>query len=313
LIARTSTFKSSDGTPLFVYEWRPQTPPRGIVHIAHGLGEHGERYAHVGRALAAEGYAVYVNDHRGHGRTAKSAEELGLLARRRGWERVIEDLRLLIQWERTVDPGIPVILLGHSMGSFMAQCVAFQCEEGFVQGLILSGSSGKPPLKIRMLRLLANAERLRLGKRGRSELLHRLSLREANRMFMPVRTDFDWLTRNQAEVDRFVADPLCGFVATTQLWIDMFRGLFRAARGKNRGRIFPKNLPIYIFAGTEDPISGNCETLEELIAGYHRVGLRNVRYKFYQGGRHEMLNELNRDSVLHDLISWLHSVVPRRE
>jgi alpha-beta hydrolase superfamily lysophospholipase len=296
-----------------VYYWRLKALPRGIVHIAYGLGEHGARYECVGHALVAEGYAVNVNDHRGHGRTAKSADDLGFFARRRGWERVIEDLRLLIQREKTADSGILVILLGHSMGSFMAQCVASQSEEGFIQGFILSGSSGKPPLKIRMLRLLAYGERLRLGKRGRSELLHRLSLQEANRRFLPVRTDFDWLTRDKAEVDRFVSDPLCGFVATTQLWIDMFRGLFLASRDRSRGRIVPKNIPIYIFAGAEDPVSDNCETLEELIAGYHKAGLRNVRYKFYEGGRHEMLNELNRDAVLRDLISWLHSVVPRRE
>jgi alpha-beta hydrolase superfamily lysophospholipase len=253
---------------------------------------------------------VYANDHRGHGKTAKSARDLGFFARRKGWNRVLEDLRLLIESEREEHPGVPAVLLGHSLGSFMAQCICFQYE-GLIQGCALSGSGGKPGFDIWMLRWLSYAERFRVGKRGRSRLLHRLSLRRANRDFQPVRTDFDWLTPDAAEVDRFLADPLCGFVSTTQLWTDVFRGLYRAARQENRARI-PKDLPVYIFSGARDPISNCCETLEELIAGYHHAGLKHVHYKFYPEGRHEMLNDPNRDAVIEDLLSWLGGVALRK-
>jgi len=304
--ASTLWFESDDGVPLFVYRWRPDSRPRGIVHIAHGLGEHAGRYTRTAEALANCGYIVYANDQRGHGRTAPNRDELGFFAYKDGWNRAVSDLRLLVEMETQENPRVPAVLVGHSMGSFMAQ--QFFSQHGrMLAGGVLSGSNGPPDSKVHCLRVLARLERLRLGQRGRSRFLHWLSLRIANRQFRPVRTNFDWLSSDPAEVDLFNNDPLCGFVGTTQLWNDLLVGVTAVARRENVGRI-PSNLPLYIFAGTRDPVSRNCRGLERLIARYRSLGLTNVQYKFYPEGRHEMLNEVQRQEVVDDLIAWLDSV-----
>jgi alpha-beta hydrolase superfamily lysophospholipase len=299
-------FKSDDGTPLYIYRWAPDSPARGIVHIAHGLGEHAARYARTAEALVNRGYLVYANDHRGHGRTAPTRDELGFFAITNGWNRVVSDLKLLMEMEAHQNPRIPAVLLGHSMGSFMAQQF-FHQYGGMLAGGVLSGSSGPPDSRVYGLRVLALLERLRLGRRGRSRFLHWLSLRVANRQFQPVRTNFDWLSSDPAEVDLFNTDPLCGFVGTTQLWIDLLDGVVTIARRENRERT-PGNLPLLIFAGTRDPVSNNCRGLERLIADYRRAGLTSIQHRFYPEGRHEMLNEVRRQEVLGDLLAWLDSV-----
>jgi len=302
-IAATTWFESGDGVKLFVRQWRPDGTAKGVLHIAHGLGEHGGRYERCVRALNTRGYAVFANDHRGHGSTALTLDGLGYFADSDGWNRVVEDLRLLIKAERKEYPGLPIMLLGHSMGSFMAQDFLMR-HPSLIAGCILSGSNGKDILRVSALKALAFIERLRLGKRGRSRLMHLLALNIANKEFRPTRTLFDWLSRDTAEVDRFLADPTCGFVGTTQLWFDLLQGASAPGKTENLNRI-PKDMPIYIFAGCRDPVGHNCKRLERLISVYRRAGLSNVSFKFYPEGRHEMLNEINRDEVTADLIDWL--------
>jgi alpha-beta hydrolase superfamily lysophospholipase len=205
--------------------------------------------------------------------------------------------------------GLPVILLGHSMGSFMAQQMMYE-HPGLLHACALSGSTGRADLRVHMFRTLAYLERARIGTNGRSTLLRRLSLTTANRAFQPVRRPFDWLTRDTAEVDRFIDDPFCGWVGPPQLWIDLTYGILQISRPSNRQRI-PATLPVYIFAGTSDPISDGCKGLQALIRAYRRTGLTDVRSRFYPGGRHEMLNEINREEVVSDLIEWLENVSRR--
>ncbi len=305
---KTSTYKfvSDDGTAIHTYRWQPDDPPvKGIVHIAHGLAEHGIRYRHVAESLTSNGYAVFCHDHRGHGQTAASPEALGHFADAGGWDRAVKDLQLLMSAERQENPGLPMFLLGHSMGSFMAQQLLYE-NSNLMEGCILSGSNGDPIRLVIVLDALARLQRFFYGRRARSRLLHRLSLRRANQAFRPVRTSFDWLTRDSAVVEAYVGDPLCGFVGTTQLWIDLVHGARVIARPENRARI-PKQLPIYIIAGTADPVSDGCKGLEQLIRSYRSAGLTDVRHKFYPGGRHELLNEINREEVMSDLVAWLDS------
>jgi alpha-beta hydrolase superfamily lysophospholipase len=311
-IERTSgEFTSDDNARLFVYKWKPAAAPRGIIHIAHGLGEHAGRYDRTARVLAAAGFLVYAHDHRGHGRTAGSPRDLGLFARAGGWNRVVEDLRRLIAAEKREAPNLPLILLGHSMGSFMAQQFLYEHGE-LIEGCILSGSSGKPGIQAQFLRALVCLERLRLGPMGKSRFLYRVSLRMANRGFQPARTPFDWLTRDEAEINRLMTDPCCNFIPTVQLWMDLINGINQISRPENQGRI-PKSLPVYIFSGTHDPVSNGCRWLDRLLADYARAGLRNVRHRFYPEGRHEMLNEINREEVLRDLLLWLEAVVGKSQ
>jgi alpha-beta hydrolase superfamily lysophospholipase len=298
------THQASDGKRLFVYRFLPDegTAVKAVVHIAHGMAEHAARYARVAEALTLAGYAVYANDHRGHGKTS-SPNDLGFFAREGGFARVVADLAELVAHEKKEHPGLPVVLFGHSMGSYMAQ--AFLIEHGReLAGAVLSGSAGKPNAIASAGRLVARAERLRLGERGKSKLLRSLSFEAFNKQFAPTRTAFDWLSRDPAEVDKYVADPLCGFAVTTSLWVDVLDALGAIAEPARQARI-PKALPIYVFSGSEDPVSEKTKSLEQLLAAYRLAGIRDVSHRFYRGARHEVLNETNRDEVTRDLVVWL--------
>jgi alpha-beta hydrolase superfamily lysophospholipase len=305
--ASTFTLTTPDGVSLFVYRWLPDAPPKAVVQIAHGLAEHAARYARVAEALARAGYAVYADDHRGHGRTARTPAELGLFAERGGWKKCIDDLWLLNRRIATDHPGVPIVLLGHSLGSFMAQY--FISEHGdALAGAVLSASNGKPPPIAPIGLVLARLERLRLGQRGHSPLMQALFFGAFNKPFKPARTAFDWLSRDPAEVDKYIADPLCGFESTVQLYIDLLEGLRETAKPSRQARI-PKDLPIYIFNGSRDPVSDN---IGQLIGAYRAAGIKPVFHEVYPDGRHESLNETNRDAVTRDLIAWLDGVIGQR-
>lgn len=303
MLADTFTFEADDGRALFVYRWLPGGGKRGVIHIAHGMSEHAGRYARLAEALCEAGWAVYANDHRGHGKTARDSSELGFFASRGGFQRVVTDIAQLIAREKAEHPGLPVVLFGHSMGSTLAQEYLIE-HGGSIQGAVLSGCSGKPNALANAGRLVARAERRRLGELGRSPLLQALSFESFNKRFAPTRTTCDWLSRDCAEVDRYLADPLCGFAVTTSLWVDVLDALANVARPERQARI-PKDLPVYIFAGSRDPVGLDSKGPRQLIEAYRAAGLRNVKHRFYPGGRHEMLNESNREEVVRDLLAWL--------
>jgi alpha-beta hydrolase superfamily lysophospholipase len=293
----------ADGLMLRGRSWQPAGEPQAIVVIAHGMAEHGGRYARFAAALAGAGFAVYAFDHRGHGRTARSAAELGHLADRDGWNRAVTDLAAVCDSASQRHPGRPLLLFAHSMGSFMAQQLLYQYGEKLA-GCVLCGSNGKPPSIAALGRLLARLERLRLGRRGVSMLLHTMSFGAFNKRFQPARTEFDWLSRDPAEVDKYIADPLCGFPITVQSWIDLLDGLEAMALPENQARI-PKALPVLVIAGRQDPVSAGTRGLRQLLDAYVAAGLTRVEHIFYDGARHELLNETNRDDVTVDIVGFL--------
>jgi alpha-beta hydrolase superfamily lysophospholipase len=301
----TDTFAlaGADGVALFVYRWLPEAAPKAVVQIAHGLVEHAGRYARLAEALTSGGYAVYAGDHRGHGRTAPTPEDLGFFSEQDGWRRCADDLWGLNQHIAAKHPRLPIVLIGHSMGSFMAQ--HFISEHGeALSGVVLAGSSGKPAWRTLALRTIARVERFRLGSRGRSALVHGLAFGSFNKQFAPVRTEADWLSRDSAQVDKYVADPLCRFRPTLQLWIDLLGALSEIAN-PSRQALIPKQLPIYVIAGTRDPVSANSKGLQQLLCAYRAAGLQRVSYRFYPEARHELFNETNRDEVTRELLAWL--------
>jgi alpha-beta hydrolase superfamily lysophospholipase len=307
--ADTFTFKADDRKELFVHRWLPDegTRVRGVIHIAHGMAEHGGRYARAASELTAAGYAVYANDHRGHGKTAKSDDELGFMGRPNGFARAVRDLSELVAHEKKEHPSLPVFLFGHSMGSYMIQ--RFMIQEGrAIRGAVLSGSSGKPDALASAGKVVAKLERLRLGERGKSKLLTNLSFGGWNRQFSPTRTEYDWLSSDPAEVDRYIDDPRCGFPVSTELWVELLRELEEIARPENQARV-PKDLPVYIFSGSRDPVGGNRKSVEQLVSAYRAAGIKDITLRFYPDGRHESLNEVNRDEVTRDLIAWLDRVL----
>src|SRR5262245_13978245 len=256
--ADTFWLPTTDGVKLSVHRWLFLTPPKAIVQIAHGLAEHSGRYARLAAVLNSAGFAVYAHDHRGHGRTARSHEELGFCSERWGWRKCLEDLRRVNRHIAAEHPDIPIVLLGHSMGSFLTQ--QFICEHGdAICAAVLAGTTGAPKRSAAFVRMLARLERLRIGPRGKSFILDSLTLGAFNRQIEVDGTPFDWLSRDTDEVDKYAADPLCGgFRPSVQLSLDVLEGMVEMSNPQLQLRI-PTELPIYVIAGTCDPVGENGE------------------------------------------------------
>jgi alpha-beta hydrolase superfamily lysophospholipase len=301
------TFTASDGHPLFVYAWPPEGAARAVIHVTHGLAEHAGRYARFAAALTARGFVVYAHDQRGHGRTAQTGDELGFFAAEDGWRRVVGDAEELLMEEGRRHAGLPLALFGHSMGSFVAQQVMARQSERLAAA-VLSGANGMRSPLAAVGRLVARAERWRHGARSSSPLINQLAFGNFNRRFSPARTAFDWLSRDEAEVDKYVGDPLCGFDCSTQLWVDFLDGIADALNPAHKKRVRP-DLPVYILAGSRDPVAANGRGAEALAAAYRAAGLTDVTCRLYPDARHELLNETNRDEVTRDLLEWLESAV----
>jgi alpha-beta hydrolase superfamily lysophospholipase len=211
---------TTEGVNLFVRRWPGDATPKAVVQIAHGIAEHSGRYARLAAALNGAGFAVYAHDHRGHGRTARCVEELGFFAEKWGWRKCLQDLWLVNRYIAAEYPGTPIVLLGHSMGSFLTQ--QFICEHGdAICAAVLAGTTGKPKKSAALLRSLARIERLRVGMRRRSRILDAMTFGSFNREMEVEGTQFDWLSRDTAEVDKYVEDPMCGFRPSVQLSLDV--------------------------------------------------------------------------------------------
>ena len=283
---------------IFARVWRPDSEAKAVVQVVHGLGEHGARYARFAEALVGAGYAVYAHDHRGHGPRCPPAD-LGFFATQDGWRKLLDDIAAVAARARADLPGRPHVFFGHSMGSFLGQ--TYIAEHGSeLAAAILSGTSGPPPAILPIGRRVIAFERWRLGPRGKSPLVQTLLFGEQNKPFKPARTPFDWLSRDANEVDKYVADPYCGFPLTNQLAADLVGALADLAAPRLAARI-PNSLPIYVVSGSADPVGAK---LSGLLDVYRAAGL-DVTAKIYKDGRHEMLNETNREDVTHDLIGWL--------
>jgi alpha-beta hydrolase superfamily lysophospholipase len=293
-------FVASDGKEIQCYRWLGAGRPRAMVQIAHGMGEHAKRYRDIARRLVAAGYAVVANDHRGHGDTA-GPEHLGDLGPG-GWDRVIEDAFEINAHVGAQLPGVPRVLLGHSMGAMLTQQYVYR-HGSTLQAVVISGSPGiGAALQLFVMHTIARFERARLGAAVSSPLLDRLVFGAANDPFEGD-TGFEWLSRDAEQVRRYVEDPYCGFVLRTGGMCDLFAGA-REARRKKSIALIPKTLPIYVFSGGADPVFAGTG-LQRLEARYRKAGIVDLTVRLYEGGRHEMFNETNRDEVTDDLLAWL--------
>lgn len=303
------TMLNNAGMNVFVYKWLPEGDKeiKAVVQIAHGMCETGERYAELASLLTSHGYAVYVNDHRGHGRTAGKPEALGDVGEN-GFEGMIEDLILLSGVIREKHSGIPHYLLGHSMGSFLTQKI--MCIHGDIfHGFMLSGSNGPRGLLSFGQGLAAFQAKIQ-GETHRSLMLNTIVFGPYNKGFGLIRTPFDWLSRDEEEVDRYVNDPYCGEVCTARFFRDFF-GLLRQIHKPRLLKNLVKNKPIYIFSGDEDPVGMRGKGVRKLIDLYRELGVQDLEYRLYPGGRHEMLHEINRDEVAEHVLDWLERHTPR--
>ena len=281
------TLTGSDGETITGYRWSGPGPVRAVVQIAHGMGEHAARYARVAAALVDRGYVVYAVDHRGHGRTAGSSERHGVLGPA-GWDGLVEDIGTLSALARAEHPGVPVIVLGHSMGSFALQQYLLG-HSADLDAAVLSGTSA--------------ADVIGAG----IDTEQPADLASFNAGFEPGRTGYEWLSRDESEVDAYVADPDCGFALDVPAMGQMV-GSTAATADPARLQAIRDDLPIYVFSGTDDPLAGGGAIIELVGDRYRQAGVRDVTVRLYPGGRHEMLNETNRDEVTADLLGWLDRV-----
>jgi alpha-beta hydrolase superfamily lysophospholipase len=281
------TYKSADGTQIVAYRWDPENPPRAAVQITHGMGEHARRYDHVAQALNEAGFVVYAQDHRGHGASADPARygDLGPGS----WAALVDDIGQLSAIIHDDHADLPLILLGHSMGSFAAQQYLLD-HSGDVDGVVLTGT--------------AVIDLLEPGL----DLSQPLDLAMFNAAFAPARTDYDWLSRDEAIVDAYVADPACGFGIDAEATRGMFAGARRLADPAQVAAM-RSDLPVYIAVGENDPVNGGLALLTPLTDRYQAAGLGDVTVRVYPGARHEILNETNRDEVIAELNAWLDRVV----
>lgn len=290
----TFDLTQSDGFVSSVYGWMPERAPKAVVQLAHGMGEYATRYSHPIAKLNAAGYAVLANDHRGHGPAALENRTLGDFGPA-GFPRLVDDMSALSDEIRRRHPGLPLFLLGHSMGSFASQLYVLGHAAGLA-GLVLSGSSALDVMAQQFATV---------------ELVDGEFPNVLNAPFEPSRTPFDWLSRDTAQVDAYIASPLCGFAVTPESFGSLL------ASGASTGdpallQRIPKDLPVYIFSGDRDPVGGNTALLDILANRYRDIGLREVQTRYYPEARHEMLNEVNRDEVIADLVRWLDAHLPCR-
>jgi alpha-beta hydrolase superfamily lysophospholipase len=303
----TLSVRATDGTPLHVNRWLPEGSPRAVVQVAHGMAEHSDRYERFARALTDAGYAVYAGDHRGHKGTASTHDNEGYFADRDGWGTAVRDLVTVTETIRAEQPGLPVVLFGHSLGSFLSRAYAAQPAAHDLAGLVLSGTAGDPGALGAAGVAIATLQAKLRGRRHTSGLMNTLSFGQYNAAFKPNRTDFDWLSRDPDEVDKYVADEWCGNVFTAGFYSDLLGGL-RAINGDALVAKVPKDLPVLVFSGDEDPVGDGGKGPTAVAEQYRRAGLKDVTLTLYPGGRHEMLNETNRDEVTADVLAWLDRV-----
>jgi len=289
---------TADGYKLQVYVW-PNEQAKAWVHINHGMAEHALRYKDFATQLVADGYAVVAHNHRGHGNSETT--QLGCFAQQNGWGKVLSDLDVVR--DSVCSTVLPFYLFGHSMGSFVVQSY-LSVTTRKIDGLILSASNRQPVLLSLIGKFIAKIEQIRVGKQKSSALLQFLSFGSFNQAFKPNRTAFDWLTRDNDQVDKYLADPLCGFPCSTGLWYEFISELVNLVKPETLKRI-QKNLPILMVGGSQDPVGMMGKGLPKLARLYKSIGQEKVTLKIYQDARHEILNETNNEQVYLDIINWL--------
>jgi alpha-beta hydrolase superfamily lysophospholipase len=271
------------------------------------MAEHSKRYQRFASVLVNAGYAVYANDHRGHGKTAGRVENLGYFADQNGWDLVVQDMRQLTKIIKENHGDIPVFLFGHSMGSLLSLDYISRFGND-IRGVVISAPPEDPGLLGNVGILLAKFECLTKGRKTASPLLDKLTFGSFNKAFKPNRTDFDWLTRDDTEVDKYIGDHFCGTIFTAGFFVDLLTGVKKVNSTKTIGTI-PKDLSIYLFAGEKDPVVNNAKGVVQIKTALEKAKIKDINLTLYPDARHEMLNEINREEVFSDIITWLEKYI----
>lgn len=299
------TYTTSDDRKINAYCWEPEEklPIKGIVQLSHGMSEHIKRYDAFSRFLNQNGFIVYGNDHRGHGNSVTAPDDRGYFADKNGFEFVVDDMFRLTAIAKNEHPNLPIFIFGHSMGSFLTR--RYMVKYGkHINGVVLSGTGGDQGLLGKIGLQLAKIEKRRIGARTPSKLLDKLIFGNFNKFIKNPRTTFDFLTSDEAGVDAYIGDEHCGFIESAGFYADLLYGINLVHKKEQIERI-PKALPIFLIAGTEDPVGDFGSGVQEVYKSYISQQLSDVTLRLYEKSRHELLNEWNKNEVYHDVLTWI--------
>ncbi len=298
-----SKLKSSTGAELQLYKMKSKDRAKAVVHITHGMCEHIGRYERFANVLADNQYNVVAHDHRGHGLTTASDAPLGTFSKSDGWNKVIQDVDAVNDEIRKLYPDLPIVYFGHSMGAIvgLSYCIKHSNK---IAASALWNSGVDSGLLLTVYGFLLKIERMFKGSDIPSQIAKKLAFEDWNNKFKPNRTQSDWLTRDEAEVDLYLNDPLSGFDASNGLWGDVLEGVRVGADDRQIAKI-RNDLPIHMLAGGKDPCSDNGKAVERLYARLKKMSIKDINLTIHPENRHEALNELNRDVVMQDFVDWL--------
>ena len=287
--------------------WEPEGQPRGVVQLVHGIAEYVQRYDHLARFLNSKGYVVVGEDHMGHGGSISAETPQGCFCG--GWLAAVDDTYALMEKTRREYPQLPYFIYGHSMGSFMTRTLLYRYPEAGLSAAILCGTGWQPGIVLKVGRLLCRLEAKKHGRQSVSPLIGQLMFGGYNKHFTPHRTDYDWISSDAREVDKYCADPLAGFDASIGLADDMLGGMQMNETPKNLAKM-PKALPVLFISGDCDPVGSMGKGVKKTAAAFRKAGMEQVTVKLYPGGRHEIHNETNRDEVFADAVKFFDSHCP---
>lgn len=301
-------FLSADGkTKIYVREWVPEGEIKGFVQIAHGVAEYGQRYDDFMNFLAANGYAAAANDHLGHGKSVSSEENRGFFTEENGWDAVVADMKTLHDCLKEKYPDKKAVLFGHSMGSFLSRTYIIKHPDDF-DAAVICGTGQQSGLIVSLGEMMAKSECKKNGANKPSLKLTKMAFGSYNKKINPVRTSVDWLSRNEDNVDRYEADPLCGGLSSAGLFRDMMGGLKFIGNRNNIAKM-RKEMPIFLIAGSMDPVGDYGKGVKKVYDLFLAAGMKNVSMKLYKDDRHEILNEDDRQQVYDDVLGWIETVL----
>ena len=285
--------------------WSKVENPKGVVQLFHGMAEHIKRYDDFATFLNNHGYVVIGHDHRGHGDSVSGNETLGYLGES-GFSKVLEEGYMVTQYIKSRYPGAPLYLFAHSFGSFIGQDYITKYGHE-LSGVILSGSAKKSGPLIEIALKLAQFQTLLFKESKKAKFLDNLSFLGYNKNIDNPQTPFDWLSRDENQVNKYIQDPLCGFLCTINFYKESSKGLKTLYVADKLNKI-PKNLPIFILSGSDDPVGEYSKSVKALRDQYIDLDMKNIQMKIYQGGRHEMINEINRQEVYKDVLEFINQL-----
>ncbi|MCO5065371.1 MAG: alpha/beta hydrolase [Rhizobiaceae bacterium] len=299
--------QSPTGAMINYYIRKAEGRPRGIVHVNHGLAEHAGRYARFADFLAQCGYHTYAHDHRGHGSTTAPDAPLGVFAWKNGRAKVLADISAMHDLIKREHPTLPLILFGHSMGGIIALNY-IQERSSHLKGAAIFNANVSAGVLGRVALLVLAWERMRLGSDTPSRMLPRLTFRAWAKTVPNARTPFDWLSRDPNEVDKYIADPFCGWDASISLWRDLFGFIISDARDKNYVQV-DRDLPLLLVGGEKDPATDGGKAVEAIARRFDAMRFSNLVTRIYPQALHESLNDINRDEVMADFVEWADAIV----